>query len=175
MSLSTLPRAPVTLKWAMLLSVALLLILTALNEPLITASAPQGLISFQLAATAGHSLSILASWGEAGKAWAVGALWIDFLFIPVYLVTLLLLTGYLLSDRPGIRERKVGNAVRALFLAAGISNMGENVLLLNNLSAPTDNISLAATVFALLKFTGLVIGAAGLVIIRAARRHPLQH
>ena len=40
---------------------------------------------------------------------------------------------------------------------------------------PTDVVSLSATVCALIKFTGLMLGVAGLVIIRAARRHPLAH
>ena len=46
-------------------------------------------------------------------------------------------------------------------------------LLLNNFNPPTDLVSLAATVCALIKFTGLTLGLAGLVVIRAARRHPL--
>ncbi len=40
---------------------------------------------------------------------------------------------------------------------------------------PTDMVSLSATLCALVKFTGLMLGCAGLVIIRAARRHPLAH
>jgi len=34
---------------------------------------------------------------------------------------------------------------------------------------------MTATILALIKFTGLLLGVAGLVIIRAARRHPLSH
>jgi len=54
-----------------------------------------------------------------------------------------------------------------------LADIAENVLLLNNLETPTDAISIAAAISALTKFTALTIGIAGLVIIRAARRHPL--
>ena len=52
--------------------------------------------------------------------------------------------------------------------------MAENLVLLNNVNPATDALSLAAAILALLKYTGLILGVAGLVIIRAARRHPLQ-
>ncbi|WP_152208545.1 hypothetical protein [Marinobacter changyiensis] len=176
MSLSTtLPPAPPALKWSALLSIVLFLALMAANQVLITAQAPQGLISFQLAATALQSLSIISSWGNSGQTWAVSVLWLDFILIATYVVALLMLVNYLMSDRPGVREQKLGRAIKALFLATGVSDLSENVLLLNNFSPPTDNISLAASVFALIKFTGLVVGTAGLVILRAARRRPLQH
>lgn len=171
---SFLPRVPKSLIWALLATVLMSLVMLALNQPLLSAQAPQGMFSFQLAATGDHSLAILSSWGQSGIAWATAAIWLDFVFIPIYLGTLLILTGFMLSDRPGVRERKVGRWVKSLFLAAGLSDVGENVLLLNNLTNPTDNISLAATGLALIKFSGLVLGAAGLVIIRAARRRPLR-
>lgn len=172
---ATLPPAPLALKWSALLSILLFLVLMAVNQVLMTAQAPQGMISFQLAATALESLSIISSWGSSGQRWAVSALWLDFILIAAYVVALLMLVNYLMSDRPGVRERKLGRSVKALFLATGVSDLSENLLLLNNFSPPTDNISLAATVFALIKFTGLLVGAAGLVILRAARRRPLQH
>jgi len=89
-------------------------------------------------------------------------------------MTLLLLTRHLSRDRPGVRERMVSRWVRSLFIAAGASDLAENVLLLNNLDSPNNSMSLAATLFALAKFTGLILGLAGLVILRAARRNPLS-
>ena len=65
--------------------------------------------------------------------------------------------------------------MKSLFVFAGLCDISENVLLLISLEGPSDALSLWATVFALGKFTGLVLGVAGLVILRAARRHPLSH
>lgn len=172
---TTLPPVPPSLKWSALLSIVLFVALVAVNQILVTSEAPQGLISFQLAATSLQSLAIISSWGSPGQSWAISALWLDFILIAAYLVALMALVNYLMSDRPGVREQKLGRSIKALFLATGVSDLSENVLLLNNFSPPTDNISLAASVFALIKFTGLLVGAAGLVILRAARRHPLQH
>ncbi|WP_166269695.1 hypothetical protein [Marinobacter caseinilyticus] len=175
MSHPKLPTVSHPLKWSLLLSLALLLMLTAINQLLITLHAPQGIISFQLAASVKQSLLILDSWGDTGIRWAMIALWLDFVFIAVYLAALLLLTDHLLSNRRGVREQKVGRAVKALFLAAGVSDAGENILLLSNLSAPTEGVSIAATTCAMLKFTGLIIGTAGLIVIHSTRRRPRQH
>jgi len=57
---------------------------------------------------------------------------------------------------------------------AALADVAENLVLLNNVNPATDALSLAAAILALLKYTGLILGVAGLVIIRAARRHPLQ-
>ena len=101
------------------------------------------------------------------------SLWIDFLFILAYVAALLQLTRHFTRDRPGIRERKVARWVRTLFVVAGASDIAENIVLMNNLDPATSTLSLTATLLALIKFTGLMLGIAGLVVIRAARRHPL--
>lgn len=170
--LTLLPRR---LTLSLLATAALLLVLTLVNQPLQTGSAPQGIVSFQMAATADQSMAIIRSWRQEGMLWAHVSLWLDFLFIPAYLVTLIFLTNHLTRDRPGVRERNVARWVKALFLGAGTGDIAENILLLNNMDPPTDMLSLSATVCALIKFTGLMLGAAGLVIIRASRRHPLAH
>ncbi|WP_297798099.1 hypothetical protein [uncultured Marinobacter sp.] len=173
--LSTVRSLPKRLKLGMIFSIILLVALLAINQPLQTGSAPQGIISYQLAATADHSMAILRSWRGDVMIWAYTSLWLDFLFIPVYVITLLMMTNLIMRDRPGVRERNVARWVRALFVCAGASDVLENILLLNNLNPPTDTISLSATICALIKYTGLMLGLAGLVIIRAARRHPLAH
>ncbi|WP_228289225.1 hypothetical protein [Marinobacter salinisoli] len=161
-----------------ILLVATLLVLAALwliNQPLQTSSAPQGVVSFQVAGTADQAHAILLSWQRDGETWAKSYLWLSLLFIPIYLITLLRLTGHLMRDRPGVRERMVGRWVRTLFVTAAISDLVENILLLNNFNPPSDTFSLWATIFALIKYAGLMLGIAGLIIIRAARRHPLEH
>ena len=117
--------------------------------------------------------AVLSSLGRESRIALCTALWLDFVFITTYLMALLHLTRFLMRDRPGIRERKVARWVRSLFITAGLGDVAENILLLNNFNPPTDLVSLAATVCALIKFTGLTLGLAGLVVIRAARRHPL--
>ncbi|HEY9119876.1 MAG TPA: hypothetical protein VIN33_08955 [Marinobacter sp.] len=166
---------PKRLNLSLLVTALLLLILMLVNQPLQTGSAPQGIVSFQMAATADQSMAIIRSWREGGLLWAHVSLWLDFLFVPAYLLTLILLTNHLSRDRPGVRERTVARWIKTLFVAAGTGDMAENILLLNNMDPPTDMLSLSATVCALIKFTGLMLGAAGLVILRAARRHPLAH
>lgn len=166
---------PNSLKAGLLSAVALFATLLVINQPLLTGSAPQGIISFQLAGNADQASAILQSWGPEGSFWARVSLWVDFLFVPAYVLSMIMLTRHLMRDRPGVRERMVARWIRALFVAAGVSDVAENVLLLNNFDNPTDLISLSATICALIKFTGLTLGTAGLVIIRAARRHPLPH
>lgn len=168
--LATLPKqTKLTLMVAVLLFVALFLI----NQPLKTTSAPQGIISFQLAGTAEHAYNILHSWRAEDIVWAKTSLWLDLLYIPTYLLLLIQLTRRLTRDRPGVRERTGARWVFGLFWVAGLSDVTENILLLNNFDPPTDIVSTSAAIVALAKFTGLILGVAGLVVIRAARRHPL--
>ncbi|MDX1635087.1 MAG: hypothetical protein R3280_10640 [Marinobacter sp.] len=169
-----LPPPPPALKRLALVTAVVFVVLLLINLVLTKDQAPQGIISFQLAGTAEHSLQILAAWGEDGRFWAALSLWMDYLFLVLYTATLVVFTSYLLSDRPGIRERKIGGWVKALFVAAGLADAGENTFLLYNMGNPTDGLSMAATVMALMKFTGLLLGGAGLVVIRAERRRPLH-
>lgn len=172
--LPTLPPMSRTLKSGLILSLVFLILLLLINQKLHTEAAPRGMISLQMAATAEQAGFIIASWGEPGRFWARLLLWLDLSFVAVYLSTILMLHRYLLKDRPGVRERQVGAWIKALFVTAGLSDVVENVLLLNNLQTPTDAISHAATLFSLLKFTCLLMGAAGLVVVRASRRRPLN-
>ena len=172
-----IPMRPMKLpmKVSLVAALALWLVLVALTQPLHTAAAPQGIVSLQLAGTAEQTHAILRSWRDGNLAMARLSLWLDFVFIVVYLAALLQLTSHFTRDRPGIRERMVARWVRALFVIAGISDVAENIVLLNNFNPPSDSLSLTATILALVKFTGLILGMAGLVVIRASRRRPLTH
>lgn len=161
---------PASIRWLGGITLALLVIQVGLNQPLRTAAAPQGMLSFQLAATVEHARAIVDSW--AGLVWAPASLWSGFLFAALYTSVLILLTNHLLVDRPGVRERKTGRWVRGLFVTAGLAHVIEYSILLANLDSPSDRLSLSATLLALLNYTALLVGAAGLVVIRAARRRP---
>ncbi|MDR9424627.1 MAG: hypothetical protein RI567_05010 [Marinobacter sp.] len=164
-----------SMKISMAMAVVLLIAMVVVNQPLQTSAAPQGMISFQLAGSAEQTHAIIRSWRSDNLPLAKLALWLDFLFVITYLAALLQLTRHFTRDRPGVRERMIARGVRALFIIAGLSDVIENIVLLNNFSPATDSLSLAAAILALLKYTGFVLGVAGLVIIRAARRHPLGH
>jgi len=170
-----LAALPKTLKTTLVVALVLLIALLLINQPLQTGSAPQGIVSFQMAGTADQAHAILRSWRSDGILWAQVSLWLDFLFIPTYVLALVQLTRHFTRDRPGVRERMIARWIRTLFVAAGLSDATENILLLSNFNPPTDAVSLSATICALIKYTGLTLGIAGLVIIRAARRHPLAH
>ena len=170
-----LPGLPMRLpmKVSMTLAGVLFLVLVVINNLLHTAAAPQGMISFQLAGSAEQAHSIIRSWSDGSVGLAYTALWLDFAFIVTYLATLLQLTRHFTRDRPGIRERRLARGVRVVFVLAALADVAENLVLLNNFNPATDGLSLAAAILALLKYTGLILGVAGLVVIRAERRHPL--
>ena len=56
----------------------------------------QGIVSFQMAGTADQSHAILRSWRAEGVLWAKVSLWLDFLFIPAYVLALIHLTQHLI-------------------------------------------------------------------------------
>ncbi len=171
-----LPARPMRLamKASVVVAIGLFLVIVAINQPLKTSVAPQGIFSFQLAATAERSQAMLLSWGQDNLALAQLSLWVGLLFTVTWLAALLQLTRHFTRDRPGIRERKVARWVRVLFVIAGLCDVAENSVLLNNLATPTDAMSSSAAILALVKTTGVMLGIAGLVVIRAARRHPLS-
>jgi hypothetical protein len=165
-------RLSAQLKVGLAISALLAIVLLLINQLLHTPLAPQGIVNLQLAGNAAHTRDILQSWSPQQQTWARISLLLDLVLVALYSTTLFLLTRRLLIDRPGVRERTAGRWVIILFALAAVSDCIENLLLLNNLKEPDDLLSLIATFSALVKFTGLLLGSAGLVIIRAARRHP---
>lgn len=77
------PRA--ALLWASLVvTIALEVVLGRLNQPLQSAVAPLGIVSFELARTGGVATAILASWSEAARVTARTSLLVDYLFLVAY-------------------------------------------------------------------------------------------
>ncbi len=163
---------PPAIRWLGGATAAVVLIQLGLNQPLQTDVAPQGMVSFQLATTGEKATAISASWGQS--LWPHASLWTGFVFAALYTTLLLLLTNYLLTDRPGIREQEAGRWVRRLFVLAGLAHVVEYAVLLANLDTPEDGLTLTATLLALANYTALLMGLSGLVVIRAARRRPLK-
>ncbi|TVP59571.1 MAG: hypothetical protein EA349_02885 [Halomonadaceae bacterium] len=167
---------PASLCVLALASGAALVVLMMINQYLITPDAPQGIISYQLAGDAESAKQIRRAWGSGGQLWAHLSLYLDFLFVALYLTFLLKLSNHLLLDRPGVREQQMGSVAKWLFIIGGSSDVAENVFLLIAIARPEaeDHWAIAAVVATLLKLTGLLLGAAALLIVRAARRHPLN-
>lgn len=166
---------PPRLRWLALLIGAWLLALAMINQYIVPVEAPQSAVSYQLAGDPALAKEIREQWKAEGFTWGYIALYLDFIFIGLYLAFLLGLTNHFLIDRPGIREQKAGRLAKLLFTAGALSDMAENALLLMALARPeSSHWPLAAAMTTLMKFTGLLLGAAGLLIVRAARRHPVQ-
>src|SRR5574340_168995 len=104
-------RKPVFLMFLVLMLV-LLAVFAALDVPIRTAAAPQGIVSFELAGTVEKAGEIVASWAGLSEQGgfsvfqplalrAAFGLGLDYLFMPLYAITLGL--GILLASprRPG--------------------------------------------------------------------------
>ncbi|MFE8071285.1 hypothetical protein QQM79_09505 [Marinobacteraceae bacterium S3BR75-40.1] len=171
-ALSQLPWSG-SLKVRGLVTIALLIALILINQPLVTPAAPQGMISLQMAETLARSQPILSEW-QGQELWAQGLLAFEFVFILSYLSFLLGLDRHLLSERPGVREQKTGKVARRLFIVGAGADALENIGLLWMLSDPLAALPLTITLLALIKFSALALGLAGLVVLRFARGHPLN-
>ncbi len=75
--------------WPLLaLTVFIMLVFGVTGTPLNTEAAPYGVISFEVAGSVAHAEQILASWDAAARERAAFGLGLDFLFIPVYALTI---------------------------------------------------------------------------------------
>jgi hypothetical protein len=77
--------------WSLLSATLIwMVIMQLVNAPLITADAPQGIISFELAGSFGKAKWILASWGVRAQMYAAFGLGIDYVFMLLYSTTIAL-------------------------------------------------------------------------------------
>ena len=165
---------PTSLKLNTAAALLLLVSLSAINQLLITDAAPRGIISFQLAATPERAIAIIRSWQASGVVWAQVSLYLNFVFAGAYLLFLVELTRHWQLDRPGVREQHVGRSARILFFISAVADAGENISLLFTLEQPNTAFwPMAAAMLALIKFSSLLAGLGGLIILRAARGQPL--
>ena len=72
------------------LSLLVLLVLYLVGQPLVTPAAPYGIVSFELARDAAQAQAILDSWDRVAQLQAAFSLGLDYLFIPLYAITLTL-------------------------------------------------------------------------------------
>ena len=77
------------LGWALLaLTILLTVVLQAVNVPLKTPAAPQGIVSYEFAGTTAAAQGILNSWDVGARAHAGFSLGLDYLYMPVYALTI---------------------------------------------------------------------------------------
>ncbi len=136
-----------------------------LNPPLVTETAPQGIVSFELAGDAEQAFAVLASWDDAALLYAVFGLGFDFLFMPLYAAALSM--GILLAStrRRGLWP-PLGNALGWGAFAALLFDAVENIALFSiilnggHVFAPQVAFWCASIKFGLI-FLGLLYGLAG--------------
>lgn len=71
-------------------TLALTAVLQAVGRPLQTAAAPLGIVSFELAGTTAAAQAMLASWDANAQLHAAFSLGLDYLYMPLYAVTIAL-------------------------------------------------------------------------------------
>ncbi len=137
-----------------------------LDQPLRNASAPSGIVSFELARTVDSSQRIADSWNADARLVAAFGLGLDYLFMPVYALALSL--GLLLTlDNKPAQYRSFAALMGWGAFAAALFDSVENYalwhVLTNGAVSPYPQISaLCATI----KFTLLILG---LITISASK------
>lgn len=142
-------------------SAGLMFVFSITGASLNTGVAPYGIVSLELAGSAEKTENILNSWGVDGQLRAAFGLGLDFLFIPIYALTIGV--GCLISEAVLV-ERKwpLGTAGPILawgLIAAGIFDVIENILLILTLFQGVNQLwSQLATGFAVMKFLLIFLG-----------------
>jgi hypothetical protein len=134
------------------LTAVLSLWLSLLGAPLTTAAAPHGIVSFELARTAGAAHAILDSWDEAARESAMLVQGVDFLYLLAY-PAFYSLMAFWLGVRMGGRWRSVASPLAWLALVASPLDAIENLALIHQLQlGPSDGAAFVAWAHAVPKF-----------------------
>ena len=113
-------------------TLALEVTLAWLNRPLVTAAAPLGIVSFELAHSLERSAAMLASWDQAARTSARTSLIVDYLFMVAYPATLALACLTTAARWP--QWGRVARALATGALVAGAFDAVENAALLVQLA-----------------------------------------
>ena len=151
----------------------LLMVLNMLDKPLKTASAPMGILSFELAHDFSNTQKILASWDFPAKYSAALSLYIDYLFLVIYSL-FFAFSAFKIAGRLSemkLRAAKIGVYIGWLQIVAGFFDALENYCLIKLLFGSQNEIfSIFASYFATLKFSILIIGIVyiiwGLILLK---------
>ncbi len=147
--------------WAFLTgTVILFAIFRPLGAPLTTSAAPAGIVSFELARTPVNAAAMIASWDSHAQLYAAFGLGFDFLFMPVYALTLSLGALLAAGRHPGWFACLGAWLGWGAFLAAlldAVENVGLWHSLLGPVSAPWPLVSYWCAAF---KFAFILLGIA---------------
>ena len=102
------------------LTIALTIVLQAVNAPLKTPAAPQGIVSYEFAGTIAAAQSILDSWDAGAKVHAGFSLGLDYLYMPAYALTIGLACAWAARVLGG-RRRWLGSLGRVLAFGLGLA------------------------------------------------------
>ena len=145
-------------------TLALFLLLRVQGAALITPASPSGIVSLELATSAGQTRSIVEHWKEHGLiSKARQNILIDFLFIPFYTILFYTLAGSI-SIRMKGAAANLGVLLAFFSVIAGLLDVLENFLmLLSTYGWHADILSLITAGAAITKFS--MLGIASLYIL----------
>jgi hypothetical protein len=130
-----------------------------LDAPLRTPVAPSGIVSFELANTTAQAESIIRSWDVHARLFAAFGLGLDYLFMPVYALTLSLGILMVLRKHGGGLFGTLGNYLGWGALIAACFDAIENIALWQLLTGvATPYFPRIAAVAAAIKFMLLLVG-----------------
>jgi hypothetical protein len=144
----------------LLLCLGIMLIFAWSGHPLQTEPAPDGIVSFQTAGTLEKAQAILLSWDNNARQVAAFGLGFDYLFMPVYAITLSLACLATADTLKQVGRRYSSLSVwlaRAAFLAAGLDAIENLALVIMLLTQPANPWPLVSMVCANLKFVLLFL------------------
>jgi hypothetical protein len=141
------------------------IVIGAVNGPLSTDAAPDGIITLELAGTPEEATRIVDSWAEEGALDEAGvSLGLDFLYMPLYAAVLAALV--VAVNR---RRWKLGTAVAWVPFVAAAFDVVETVALVRVVDDPAvDGLPAVARAFALGKFALLTVTVLFIVVAGAA-------
>ncbi|MFZ5880115.1 MAG: hypothetical protein ACOY0R_12155 [Chloroflexota bacterium] len=154
----------------LLLTLGMFAIFQALDTPMKTPAAPNGIVSYELAGTVEKSAAMLASWDESARLNVAFGLGFDYLFMPIYAIFIALATLLAAGRHQGWLRSLGAAAGWGAFLAA-LFDAVENFALWHILSyGASDPWPGLAAVCASIKFfffiAGILYAAGGGLIPR---------
>ncbi len=155
-----------------MVATVLLATMVRLDQPLRTAAAPRGIVSFELAGSPEAIREILISWGVDGRRNAALSLQLDYAFLLAYALVLSLLCTGVAHAWPEShpRLRRTGFILAGCQWLAALLDLVENILLQNILAGATASfLPLVARWCALVKFSLIACGWLYIVIAGGIR------
>jgi hypothetical protein len=142
---------------SLVLMLAILGGLIAIDLHLRNPVSPQGIVSFELCAYIRSCRAIVEAWGPGGQVWAALSLGLDYLFMFLYAATIFLGLWLVVVHVPERLEKFTLGAAWAVWVA-GAADALENYCLVQMLMNPAaDGYAWPASIFATIKFVVLSV------------------